>query len=72
MSFNELGSRNKIKIERNLLMYEKILTVARMFPMIFHDQPLSYPFGKEPNQKKYLSATVQSLERNATQSFDIV
>jgi len=32
--------------------------------------PVSYPFGKEPNQKKYLSATVQSLERNATQSFD--
>jgi len=33
--------------------------------------PLAYPFGKEPNQKKYLSATVQLLERNATQSFDI-
>ena len=29
-----------------------------------------YPFGKEPNQKKYPSATVQSLERNVTQSFD--
>jgi len=26
---------------------------------------------KEPNQKKYLSATVQSLERYATQSFDM-
>ena len=33
--------------------------------------PLSYPLGKEPNQKKYLSTTVQSLERNATQSFNI-
>ena len=34
-------------------------------------QPLlSYPFGKEPNQKKYLSATVQSLERYATQLFN--
>ena len=30
-----------------------------------------YPFGKEPNQKKYLSTMVQSLEQNATQSFDI-
>ena len=32
--------------------------------------PLSSPFGKEPNQKKYLSATVQSLEWYATQLFD--
>ena len=31
---------------------------------------LLYPFGKEPNQKKYLSATVQSLEQYATQLFD--
>jgi len=32
--------------------------------------PLLYPFGKEPNQKKYLSTTVQSLEWYATQSFN--
>jgi len=36
----------------------------------FHRYLLSYPFGKESNQKKYLSAIVQLLERYATQLFD--
>ena len=29
-----------------------------------------YPFGKEPNQNKYLSAMVQSLKQYATQLFN--
>ena len=48
--------------------YEKCRKGVKVVGM----RAVSYPFGKEPNQKKYLSATVQSLERNATQLFDIV
>ena len=49
-----------------------ISTVGQVVVRVFALCGMSYPFGKEPNQKKYLSATVQLLERNATQSFNIV
>jgi len=44
--------------------------LARVLELLVQKDPMSYPFGKEPNQKKYLSATVQWLEWYATQSFD--